>query len=97
MRLPGGALSLTLRAIESRAAALHNALDLAVACGVRAGGAFAPINGEAMLEFAKRAVGSRIVAQARAAGLNRRSQHRTNGANERRSAFAADRRRHALR
>src|SRR5690606_9082355 len=58
-------------AIECRAAALHDAGDRSGATGLAAGLALAVIDREGMLEIAERSVGMHIVAQRRAAGLDR--------------------------
>ncbi len=70
-------LPLTGPAIEGRAAALHDALDVAAAAGRRAGLAFAVVDREGMLEIAQRAVGLHIVAQRRSAGGDRIGDDRT--------------------
>src|SRR5271155_1624810 len=63
-------LPLTGRAIERRTSGLHDALYLALATRRNACRAGAVIGDEAVLEFAQRAVGFRIVAQAGSTGLD---------------------------
>src|SRR5687768_8363697 len=68
-------LLLTNRTEERRAPALHDALDGAFAAGRDAALALAVVDPEVVLEHAKRAVGQAVVAQRRAAGLDRIVEH----------------------
>src|SRR5262245_24028943 len=67
--------ALTVWAVEGRPAALHDALDLALATAAEARFALAVIDREVMLEIAELAVGPRIIAQGRAASLDALGQH----------------------
>src|SRR5581483_7967296 len=86
-------LFLARRAIEGRAAVLHDALDLALAAW--AGLALAVIDLEIVLEVAERAVGAAVVAQARTPGLDGVDQG--NGARGRLAAAVGDGRGRAFR
>src|SRR5664280_2747792 len=66
---------LARRTIERRPPALHDARNRAAAAAAWAGGAFAVVDGERMLEIAELAVGLAVVAQGRAARLDRFRQH----------------------
>src|ERR1017187_7132207 len=74
-------LFLAWRTIERRAAGLHDAFDLALAARTRR--ALAVIDLETVLEIAERAVGTAVVAQRGAAGLNRVLEHRLDGIDQR--------------
>src|SRR5450830_48820 len=74
-------LFLTKQTIERRAAGLHDAFDLALAARTRR--TLAVIDLETVLEIAERAVGTAVVAQRRAAGLNRVLEHRLDGIDQR--------------
>ncbi len=88
--------ALTGRTVERRTAALHDALDLALAVAAGAGLAFAVIDREMMLEISKLAIRSRIIAQRRTAGFDRRAQHRLDRRNEPPRALARNRVRQSL-
>src|SRR5581483_3331119 len=95
-------LFLAARAKESRAAVLHDALDRAFASRRDAGLALAVIDAEIVLEIAERAVGAPMIAQRRAARLDRIVEHgsdrvgQRNSALVRRAGFAGDGESHAL-
>src|SRR5207253_7891609 len=74
---PYGARSSLLagRAKEGRASGLDDALDPAFAAGGRAGLSLAVVDAEIVLKQAEFAVGALVVAQRRAAGLDRLRQH----------------------
>ena len=75
-RRKSGALSLLARRTRKRRTpALDDAGDRPVAAAARAGGAFAVVDGEGMLEIAELAVGLTVVAQRRAAGFDGFLQH----------------------
>src|SRR5689334_8728225 len=70
---------LALRAPEGRAAVLGEALDHAATAAFLA---FAVVDQERVLEIAELAVGLAMVAQRRAAGLDRLVQHRVDGVDQ---------------
>ena len=76
-------LFLARRAIEARAAALHDSHDRSAAARPRARGALAVVDREGVLEIAERAVGLAMIAQGRAARCDRLLQHLANGLDER--------------
>src|ERR1043165_7389109 len=76
-------LFLTHRAEEGRARALHDAFDRALEFRRRAFLAGAIVDPERVLEIAEVAVGLAVIAQRRAAGLDRVVQHRLDGICER--------------
>src|SRR5215218_4197630 len=79
---------LAARAVEGRAARLHEPPYRAAAALGRAALAFAVVDAEAVLEIAERAVGLGVVAQRRAAGLDGLAQHRADLACEAMGALA---------
>src|SRR6516164_2192369 len=71
------------RTEERRAPVLYDAFDGAFASRGDTGFAFTVIDTEMVLEIAEFSVGPAVIAQRRAAGLDRRMEHRFDGIDER--------------
>src|SRR5262249_54237244 len=70
MGAPRKGLALTDGTVKGRAVGLHDAADMTLTTPPRARLSFAIIDGKSVLEIPRPAVGSNIVAQRRAAGLD---------------------------